>query len=104
MASPARSIAARVSLLIFAASIEYICCSNVAIWAVVWSRVCSCCFLRRSAAFAAIVKSQPQFIYPVYVRAQITSRPTMRLDQEHTILIGADILPGYRVLLIHLIL
>ena len=54
MASPARSIAARVSLLIFAASIEYICCSRVEICAVVCSRVCSCCFLRLSAALAAV--------------------------------------------------
>jgi hypothetical protein len=54
IASPARSIAASVSLLIFAASMEYICCSRVEICAVVCSRVCSCCFLRFRAALAAV--------------------------------------------------
>ena len=58
MAAPAFSMAASVSLLIFAASIEYICCSRVEIWATVWSRVCSCCFFRRNAAFAAVYHSR----------------------------------------------
>lgn len=58
IASPARSMAARVSLLIFAASIEYICCSSVATCAVVCSSVCSCCFFLRRAAFAAIPNCQ----------------------------------------------
>jgi hypothetical protein len=58
IASPARSIAARVSLLMFAASMEYICCSNVAICADVCSRVCSCCFFRLRAALAAVEDSQ----------------------------------------------
>ena len=54
IALPAFSIAARVSLLIFAASIEYICCSRVDIWADVCSSVCSCCFFRFNAALAAV--------------------------------------------------
>ena len=66
MASPARSIAARVSLLIFAASIEYICCSSVEICAVVCSRVCSCCFLRLRAALAAIVDNESAKSHQVY--------------------------------------
>lgn len=64
IASPARSIAARVSLLIFAASMEYICCSNVAICADVCSRVCSCCFLRLRAALAAIPDGQLLVLTP----------------------------------------
>lgn len=57
IALPAFSIAARVSLLIFAASIEYICCSSVDICADVCSRVCSCCFFRFKAALAAVYQT-----------------------------------------------
>jgi hypothetical protein len=56
MAFCALSIAISVSLLMFAASIEYICCSKVAICAEVCSSVCSCCFFRFSAALAAMIK------------------------------------------------
>jgi hypothetical protein len=54
MASPALSMAARVSRLILADSIALICCSSVPICETVCSRLCSCAFLRRRAAFAAI--------------------------------------------------
>lgn len=55
-ASLAFSIAINVSRLMLADSIAFICCSNVPICAMVWSRLCSCCFLRFSAVFAAITK------------------------------------------------
>lgn len=54
IASPALSIAARVSRLIFADSMALICCSRVPICDIVWSRLCSCVFFLRKAAFAAI--------------------------------------------------
>lgn len=53
IAVPACFIALRVSWLIFAASIEYICCSSWAICAVVCSRFFSWTFFRRRAALAA---------------------------------------------------
>lgn len=56
MASPAFSIAASVSRLIFADSIEFICCSSVTICDWVCSCVCSCCFFRFRAALAAIIQ------------------------------------------------
>ncbi len=54
MASVARFIARKVSWLMLADSIEFICCSMVPMWFSVCSRLCSWTFLRRSAAFAAI--------------------------------------------------
>lgn len=54
MALPARCIAAKVSWLMFADSIAFICCSRVAMWFSVCWRLCSWTFLRRRAAFAAI--------------------------------------------------
>ncbi len=54
MAAPARCIAKKVSWLMFADSIAFICCSMVPMWFRVCSRLCSWIFLRRSAAFAAI--------------------------------------------------
>lgn len=112
MASPARSMAARVSLLIFAASIEYICCSRVATCAVVCSRVCSCCFFLRRAAFAAI-SSQSRAGLMLY----ICGYDMMSLDyvrskrgvmwtpeQPRTILVGAHVLPSYCILFVHLVL
>lgn len=63
MASLALSIAASVSRLMFADSMALICCSRVPIWPSVWSRECSCCFLRRSAAFAAIAPTNVSYPY-----------------------------------------
>ena len=54
MAAPARCMAKKVSWLMFADSIAFICCSMVPMWLRVCSRLCSWIFLRRSAAFAAI--------------------------------------------------
>lgn len=54
MAWPAFSIANSVSRLIFADSMALIWDSNVVIWEIVCSRLCSWPFLRRKAAFAAI--------------------------------------------------
>jgi hypothetical protein len=54
IASLAFSIAISVSRLMLADSIAFICCSNVPICAWVWSRLCSCCFLRFKAVFAAV--------------------------------------------------
>lgn len=53
MASLAFSIASSVSRLMLADSIPFIFCSTVEICATVCSRLCSCCFLRLSAVFAA---------------------------------------------------
>lgn len=53
MASLAFSIASKVSLLMLADSIAFICCSSVPICASVCSRLCSCAFLRLRADFAA---------------------------------------------------
>lgn len=53
MASPALSMAARVSRLILADSMALICCSRVPICDIVCSRLCSCAFFLRSAALAA---------------------------------------------------
>lgn len=47
-------MAMMVSWLMFADSIEYICCSSIVIWPFVCSRDCSCCFLRFNAFRAAV--------------------------------------------------
>lgn len=92
MASPARCIAKKVSWLIFADSIAFICCSMVPMWFSVCSRLCSWIFLRRSAALAAI-KGQPSVL----------------LSQEgfpdkgcHTGLVCGDVLLGHLLLLLYL--
>lgn len=95
----------------FAASIEYICCSNVAICAVVCSRVCSCCFLRRKAALAAVldvrtVHNNSIFLHLSHsIRATLVGLPAVangRAVRGLTIFIGSNILPSYVFLLIHL--
>lgn len=58
MASLAFSIASKVSLLMLADSIAFICCSRVPIWASVCSRLCSWAFFRFSAAFAAVLRDE----------------------------------------------
>lgn len=55
IALPAFCMASRVSRLMLADSMALICCSNVPICAIVWSRLCSCVFFRFRAALAAVV-------------------------------------------------
>jgi len=91
MAAPAFFIASSVSLLMLAVSIEYISRSRVMICDEVCSRVCSNCFFRRRAAFAAVGQGQ--------------NRPFASAVQTiHTVFIGRHIFPRKVILLIHLVL
>lgn len=64
MASPAFSMAAKVSLLILADSMALICCSSVSICARVCPMECSWTFLRLNAALAAVSGQLHVFIGP----------------------------------------
>lgn len=93
--SPAFSIAARVSRLMFADSMELICCSSVPICACVCSRECSCVFLRLRAAFAAIQHCQLS-------AARFSLRP--RHLGLRTILVRVDVFARRGLLLVDLAL
>jgi len=60
MALPAFFMATSVSWLMFADSMEYICCSSMDIWPFVCSRECSCCFFRFRALRATMMGTQNQ--------------------------------------------
>lgn len=93
MAMLACLIASNVSLLIFAVSMLYIWRSSVMICAAVCSSDCSNCFFRRSAVLAA---TGYQFLAR-WVKAALR-------QQGLTGLVGRDIFPRERILLVRLIL
>lgn len=94
MASPAFSIAASVSRLIFADSIEFICCSRVTICDCVCSCVCSCCFFRFRAALAAIFQG-------VSHRWSVAKEKT-RTKRVDTVFVCVDVFSREAILLVDL--
>ena len=97
MATVARCMARKVSWLMLADSIAFICCSMVPIWLSVCSRLCSWVFLRRSAAFAAIGGGWSSAFLS-------RCRAVVRSDKgdKPTSLVGRDVLPCDLFLLFYL--
>ena len=90
MATPARFIARKVSWLILADSMAFICCSMVPMWLIVCSRSCSRTFLRFNAALAAIADKGSVDV--------LEGHP----GDDRTCLVCADVLPRNLLLLLYL--
>ena len=107
IALPAFFIATSVSWLMFADSIEYICCSSIDICPFVCSRECSCCFLRLRALRAAMpyqCQHQLSTINNTPRSSLCLLHPCMLGGRRPTSLIRTNILPRNLILLRHLIL